>query len=66
MERYKTKLVAKGYTKAQFIDYQEIFGPMVKMNDVRALLSLPADFNWYLEHFNVKNVFFHDNLEEEM
>lgn len=38
---------------------------MEKMNIVRVLLSLAANFDWYLHQFNVKNVFLHGALEEE-
>ena len=35
---------------------------MAKMNIVRVLLSLVANFDWYLEQFDVKFFFLHDNL----
>ena len=35
VERYKAKLVAKGYTQTYVIDYQETFSPVAKLNTVR-------------------------------
>ena len=40
LERYKTRLVAKGYAQTHGIDYHEAFAPMAKMNTIQILLSL--------------------------
>ena len=44
-ERYKTRLVVKGYTQTYGVDYQKIFAPVAEMNTVRILLSIVAMFN---------------------
>jgi hypothetical protein len=57
IDRFKARLVAKGYTQPFGIDYQEIFTLVEKMNTIRVLLSLAANFSWPLNQFDVKNVF---------
>jgi hypothetical protein len=58
VERYKMRLVAKGYTQTYSIDYQKTFSLVAKLNTIRILLSLVASLDWPLHQFDVNNVFF--------
>jgi hypothetical protein len=49
LERYKVRLVAKGYTQTFGIDYQETFAPVAKMNTIRILFSLSANLGWCMQ-----------------
>ena len=42
IERYKTRLVAKGFTQEYEIDYEETFTPIACISFVRALLAVAA------------------------
>ena len=64
IERCKMRLVAKEKTQIFSNGYQ--FAPMTKMNSIRLLLSLPANFVWNLFLFDIKNSFSHGKLEEEV
>jgi len=65
LDRYKAKLVEKGYTQTYEIDYEETFALVAKMNTVRIILSLAAHFGWTMHQFDVKNAL-HGSLEEEV
>ena len=64
MERFKERLVVKGYTQMYRVDYKETFAPMAKINTIWVLLSLVVNLNWALPQFDVKNAFFQGDLEE--
>ena len=48
IDKYKVRLVAKGYTQTYEIDYQETFALVAKMNTVRVILSLVVNLDWQL------------------
>ncbi|KAL2250110.1 UNVERIFIED_CONTAM: Retrovirus-related Pol polyprotein from transposon TNT 1-94 [Sesamum indicum] len=62
--KYKVRLVAKGFTQKEGIDYNEIFSPVVKYTTVRVILTLTAHFDWELKQMDVKTAFLHGDLDE--
>ena len=44
----------------------ETFVPVAKMNTVRVILSLAANYDWDLQQFDMKNAFLHGDLEEKI
>ena len=64
--RLKALLVAKGYTQTYHVDYSDTFSPIAKMTDVQLFISLVATHNWDLHQLDIKNVFLHGDLQEEV
>jgi hypothetical protein len=66
VERYKSRLVVKGYGQTYGFDYDEIFAAVAKMSTVRTLIFCAINFGWSLHQLDVKNAFLHRDLEEEV
>ena len=66
VERYRARLVVKGFAQKEGIDFNEIFSPVVRLTTVRVVLAMCATFNLYLEQLDVKTSFLHGKLEEEI
>ena len=59
-------MVVKGYAQREGIDYDEVFFPVVKHLSIRVLLAMVAQYDLILEQHNVKTLFLHEELDEEI
>ena len=66
LDRYKARLVARGYTQTYGIDYQETFAPVARINTIRIIVSLAVNLDWPFYQYDIKNPFFDGDLNEEI
>jgi hypothetical protein len=66
VERYKAKLVARGFTQTFGVDYNENFALVVKFVSIRCILTLAAIEDMEIHQMEVKTAFFNGDLEEEI
>ncbi|GJU97516.1 retrovirus-related pol polyprotein from transposon TNT 1-94 [Tanacetum coccineum] len=66
VERYRARLVVKGYAQKEGINFNEIFSPVVRMTTIRVVLALCATYDLHLEQLDVKTVSRQGNLKEEI
>jgi hypothetical protein len=66
VERYKVRLVAKGYSQKEGIEFHEIFSPVIKIVSIRIVLTLVASLDLELEQLDVKTYLLHGYLDEEI
>ncbi|RVW16631.1 Retrovirus-related Pol polyprotein from transposon TNT 1-94 [Vitis vinifera] len=62
--RYKTRLVAKGFTQKEGIDYKETFSPVSSNDSFRIIMALVAHYDLELHQMNVKIAFLNGNIDE--
>ena len=64
VDKHKSCLVAKGFSKVEGIDYTKTFSPVAKMNSIHLVLSLATSFKWEFHQMDVKYSFLHGDLHE--
>jgi hypothetical protein len=66
VERYKARLMAKGFTLKEGIDYHETFSPVSNKDLFRIIMALVAYFNLELHQIDMKTTFLNKDLEEDV
>ena len=66
VERYKARLVGKGFTQRIGQDYEETFTPIAWYNSFRILVAIAVRNGWRPPQMNVKTAFLYGNLKEEI
>jgi hypothetical protein len=66
VERYKARLVARGFTQTYGMDYNETFALVVKFTSICCILALAAVENMEIHQMDMKTTFFNGELEEEI
>jgi len=66
VEKYKARLVVKGYSQVSGIDIGDILSHVAKVASIRLLLSIASSFYFEVEQMDVRTTFLHGDLEEEI
>ena len=64
VERFKARLVARGFTQVHGTDYNETFAPTVRMDTLRLFLATVAAENLECDQYDIKNAFTESHLKE--
>ncbi|RHN42089.1 putative RNA-directed DNA polymerase [Medicago truncatula] len=66
VQKYKARLVVKGYSQQPGVDFNETFAPVVRMETIRTVLALAAQLELQVFQLDVKSTFLNGELEEEV
>ena len=66
VETFEARLVAKGYTQKEGIDYEETFSPVAMLKSIRILLAIAASLDYEIWQMDVKIAFLNGILEEDI
>jgi hypothetical protein len=66
LERFKARLVARGFSQVYGEDYTDTFAPTVRMDTLRIFLAVVASEDLECSHFDIKNAFTESHLKERI
>jgi hypothetical protein len=66
IHRFKARLVARGFTQREGLDYNETVSPVVKFDSIRTILSIVAADDMEIIQFDVCTAFLNASVEEEI
>ncbi|GKV30443.1 hypothetical protein SLEP1_g39251 [Rubroshorea leprosula] len=66
VNKYKARLVVKGYAQQQGVDFSETFAPVARHDIIKLLFAISTQNGWKVYHMDVKSTFLNGFLEEEI
>ena len=66
IDKYKERLVIKGYRKTEGLDYFDTYSLVMRINSIRMVLVIAALKNLEVHQMDVKTTFLNGKLDEEI
>ena len=64
--RAKARLVARGFSQREGVDYFETFSPCPSITSIRLLAAIACDLGWDMVHLDALQAFVQSELEEDV
>ena len=63
IDKYKARLVIKGYKQTEGLDYFDIYSSVTRINSIRMVLAISALRNLEVDQMDVKITFLNGDLD---
>ena len=64
LEKYKSRLCARGFNQVEGLDYEETFAPVVRLPTIRLMLSLAVTHNLTITQMDVVTAYLYSKLDK--
>ena len=65
IEKYKARLVARGFTQIYGVNYFDTYSPVAKLSSFRAILAIAARNDWEIESFDFDGAYLNGELNAD-
>ena len=66
LQKYKARLVARGFEQIFGVDYNETFAPVVRFTSIRLILTLAVKYKMHVHQMDVKTAFLNGEINEDV
>lgn len=66
VDKYKARLVARGFTQIYGVDYYETFAPVAKLSSFRLILAIAARNGWPADSFDFNSAYLNSKLDKDV
>lgn len=66
LDKYKARLVEKGYDQVACFDFSKTFSHFIKPQTIRFVWSLALSHNWDIKQLDVNNDFLNEEVQENV
>jgi hypothetical protein len=66
IDKFKARLVTKGFTQKEGEDYFDTYSPIARMTTINMLVALAACHDLLIHHMDVKTAFLKGEMDEEI
>lgn len=64
--KFKSRLVAKGYSQVPGRDFKETFSPVIKLKSIRLLLALAVEMDFKIHQMDITAAYLNGTLKEDI
>ena len=65
-DKYKVRLVVKGYKQKEGVDYFDTYSPVTRITSIRMLMDIAVLHNLEIHQMDVKSTFLNGELNDEI